>query len=151
MPKFSQDLWLRVFSLSLVFFFFTSFLFYCQITQWANKNETSQVSVLSLSATTLVFICPEEPLEKKELQISCHDYNKALKDGPSVHIVGLGLKQEVISSSAHPCHIIEAPHVLDSKAYLIRKILGKEKQNKILYWNIRLNVWSGVCVLNQVK
>lgn len=89
--------------------------------QRKGKQASFEVSALSrcLSAATLVFVCPEEPLEDKELQISSHDYDNALEDRPSVHIVGLGLKQEVISPSAHTCYIIEAPHVLDSKAHLI--------------------------------
>lgn len=86
-----------------------------------------------LSAAKSVFICPEEPLEEEDLQISTHDDDKALEDRPGVHIVGLGLKQEVISPSAHPCYIIEAPHMLDSKLYLICHILGKESQSKSIY------------------
>lgn len=69
-----------------------------------------------LSATTSVFIRLEELLEEEELQISSHDDDEALEDRPGIHVVGLGLKQEVISPSAHPCYVIEAPHVLGSKA-----------------------------------
>lgn len=142
--EFSHDFWPHIFS-----FFFSNFLFYCQIRiqTWANKKHPKrkqasfEVSALffALSAVTLVFICPEKPLEEEDLQISSHDDDKALKDRPGVHIVGLGLKQEVISPSAHACYIIEAPHMLDSKSYLICDILGKERQSKILYWRY---VWN---------
>lgn len=89
--------------------------------QTKRKQDSLEDSALSryLSAAMSGFVCPEEPLEEEELQISSHDYDKALEDRPGVHIVGLGLKQEVISTSAHPCNVIKAPHVLDSKVYLI--------------------------------
>lgn len=102
--------------------------------QAKRKPASLEVSALSryLSAATPVFFCPEEPLEKEELQISSHDDDRALEDRPGIHIIGLGLKQEVISPSAHSCYVIEAPHVLDSKLYLIWNILGKEREQNTI-------------------
>uniref|UniRef100_A0A3B1K925 Si:dkey-234i14.6 n=1 Tax=Astyanax mexicanus TaxID=7994 RepID=A0A3B1K925_ASTMX len=47
----------------------------------------------SVSAARPVTVCPKQPLEDEELEVSGHDDHYALKNGPGVDVVGLGLKQ----------------------------------------------------------